>query len=502
MLLFSAMLDISKRLTEEAFVKLVIRWNKESTYRENIIPDLNWDGSFDVRMGSSQLWLSIKEYRPRRIVAVRYEKQESDGGIWDTDYIMNFAERKMCIRLERSYRAEALSNNPRFSTPHFITLLEQNGYLEMDGELPVRREPVFIQKEQLPLLADIITEKKRFRLPVVFVSKKFSNEDPVDPAKLAGRVKGAAHVLVQADTESGYELRTLCQSRNEFNGAAGIYFPNASIPHVRFLPHTEQGYDERMMEKLIRSVIQYSSSLAVDVMYTWQGVNNALLMDRFDAQRKARAAADHARRTAEAEMEQLLNSMEEEEKRIRARAAEDARLEADRILDEFDNELQHLQKQVAELARSNELLQYENQGLKSRLDTVNELPVLHTGEEKEFYPGEIRDLILLTLSDSLSRMQRNTRRADVIEDIILANEYAHTSEQYARDIRRLLSAYDGMTSFLKQRLQEIGFVITEDGKHYKLTWHGDDRYQIILSKTPSDHRTGKNSVQKINRTIF
>jgi len=225
-------------------------------------------------------------------------------------------------------------------------------------------------------------------------------------------------------------------------------------------------------------------------------------MDRFDAQRKARAAADHARRTAEAEMEQLLNSMEEEEKRIRARAAEDARLEADRILDEFDNELQHLQKQVAELARSNELLQYENQGLKSRLDTVNELPVLHTGEEKEFYPGEIRDLILLTLSDSLSRMQRNTRRADVIEDIILANEYAHTSEQYARDIRRLLSAYDGMTSFLKQRLQEIGFVITEDGKHYKLTWHGDDRYQIILSKTPSDHRTGKNSVQKINRTIF
>jgi hypothetical protein len=59
-----------------------------------------------------------------------------------------------------------------------------------------------------------------------------------------------------------------------------------------------------------------------------------------------------------------------------------------------------------------------------------------------------------------------------------------------------------MTSAIRQKLESLGFVITEDGKHYKLTYYGDDRYQIILSKTPSDIRTGKNSSQKLSKMVF
>ena len=54
-----------------------------------------------------------------------------------------------------------------------------------------------------------------------------------------------------------------------------------------------------------------------------------------------------------------------------------------------------------------------------------------------------------------------------------------------------------MSGTLRQELKELGFVITEEGKHYRLTYYGDDRYQITLAKTGSDWREGKNAASVI-----
>ena len=502
MLLFSTMLGINPTMTKESFVKLVINWNKESKYERNIISDLNWDGSFHARYGRDDLWLAIQEYKPENIVAVRYEKHESDGSIWDTDYVMNFNTMKMCIRLDRSYNADAIGISPKFSTPHFITLLEEKGYLASDEDLPVTREPIYINESNSTLLADVINQSRFFKVPVIYVSKLFSNEDPIDVKFLASRVKGVAHVLVLEDTKYSYELREKCSSNNEFNGAVGIYFPSASIEHKRYLCHTNEGYDDFLMEKIVRTVIQYSNAYTIEPLYTWQGVNNAILLDRMSAALNEKQDADTARKKAESDMRELLSSLDEEEKRIRKQAAEDAQAEANKILDGFDNDLQYMKRQIEELTRENEILQYENQGLKTKLDTVNDIPVLYMGHELEFYPGEIKDLILLVLSESVSGSQEKTRRSDVVKDIIRSNDYQRTSEHRAEEVKKLLKSYNGMTAPIRKALEEIGFVITEDGKHYKLTYCGDDRYQIIFSKTPSDFRTGKNSSQKLNKMVF
>ncbi len=345
MLLFSAILDINKTMTRESFVKLVIEWNKNSTYERNVIPGLKWTGTYSFRTGTEDLWLSVQEYK-KQIIAVRYEKKEDDGSIWDTDYVMNFEDMKMSVRLDRSYTADALSFDPKFSTPHFITLLEQKGYLKADEDLPVTREPIFINEENVSLLCDVINGNNNYRLPVVFISRTFDNKEPVDVRRLAARLKGAAHVLVQEDTSVGYMIRDLCHSNNEYNGAIGIYFPNAAYGHKRYLSHSGTGYDAFLMEKVLRTVIQYCNGQMTEPLYTWQGVNNALLMERMTIQRKERLEAEAARKKAEEEMNQLLNSLEEEEDRIRKNAAEEARIEANKILDGFDNDLQYLQKQV------------------------------------------------------------------------------------------------------------------------------------------------------------
>lgn len=502
MLLFSTILDINETLTKDAFIRLIIEWNQGSPHKDNVIHGIKWNGERNIRFGKDGLWLAIEEYRNQNIIAVRYEKKENDGVIWDTDYVMNFSSMKMSIRLDRSYTADALEANSKFSTPHFITLLIERGYLKEDNQLQVQKVATIITEENIKLLVDIINGKTRYNLPIVYISKTYDDEDPVNVSYLASRLKGVAHVMVEEGNWLNNAIKNQCDSKNEYYGAIGIYYPSQVFRHKRYLYRNALGYDNFLLERVFRAVIQYSNSQMVDTLFTWQGVNNALLMDKLISQREERLAAENAQRVAETEATKLLDSLDEEERRIRKQAFEDARSEANELLDSFDMEMQKLQDQVKALTYANEALQVENQGLKAKLDSRDSDPVLFMGDEFEFYPGEVKDILMSELTDSLKEIPKKSRRADILQDIIESNNYQKLSFDKAKKVKQILKNYDGMSSKTKQALKELGFEISEDGKHYKVVYYGDSRYQTVLSKTPSDARTGKNSAQQIINMAF
>lgn len=502
MLLFSTILDIKATMTKDDFIRLVIEWNQGSPHTNNIIPGIQWNGERNIRYGEDVLWLDIEEYRNQNIIAVRYEKKEDDGAIWDTDYVMNFNSMKMSVRLDRSYTAEALDADPKFSTPHFITLLIERGYLQDDHQLSVQRSATIINAKNVGVLIDVINRKTKFNLPVVYVSKTYNDEDPVNVSYLASRLKGVAHVMVEEGNWLNHTIKEQCSGNNEYYGAIGIYFPSRGSSHRRYLYRSSVGYDSFLLERVVRSVIQYSNAQMVDTLFTWQGVNNALLRDRLISQRGERLAAEAAQKAAEEEAAKILDTLDEEERRIRKQAFEDARTEANVILDGFDAEMQKLQDQVEELTRANEVLQFENQGLKAKLDSIDNIPVLFMGDEFEFYPGEVKDLLLATLTEAAKGIQPKSRRADIVRDIIKNNNYQKLSAAKAEEAKRILKNYDGMSARTRQALKDLGFEITEEGKHYKVTYYGDGRYQTAYSKTPSDGRTGKNSAQQTINMAF
>lgn len=502
MLLFSTILDINNTMTKDRFICLVIEWNQGSPHANNIIPGIQWNGERNIRYGEDGGWLDIEEYRNQNIIAVRYEKKEADGSIWDTDYVMNFNTMKMSVRLDRSYTAEALDADSKFSTPHFITLLIERGYLKADHHLPIQKSVTVISAENVNLLIDVINRKKKFNLPVVYVSKTYNDEDPVNVSYLASRLKGVAHVMLEEGNWLNRTIKEQCKGNNEYYGAIGIYYPSRGNNHRRYLYRSAVGYDRFLLERVVQSVIQYSNAQMVDTLYTWQGVNNALLRDRLISQREERLAAEAARKAAEEEAAKIMDTRDEEERRIRKQALEDARSEANGILDSFDAEMQKLQDQVEALTRANEALQFENQGLKAKLDSRDAIPVLFMGDEFEFYPGEVKDLLLATLSEAVKGIQSKSRRADVVQDIIKNNNYQRLSVAKAEATKRILRNYDGMSAKTKQALNDLGFEITEDGKHYKVAYYGDGRYQTTYSKTPSDGRTGKNSAQQTINMVF
>lgn len=59
-----------------------------------------------------------------------------------------------------------------------------------------------------------------------------------------------------------------------------------------------------------------------------------------------------------------------------------------------------------------------------------------------------------------------------------------------------------MTGSLRRYLEGLGLVITEDGKHYRITYRGDSRYHTTLAKTGSDHREGDNIAMQVIRGMF
>ena len=511
MLLYSTILPIRDSLTKDAFIELAIRWNKCSR-PENVIPGIEWDGNRNVRFGDDKLWMQIEEYRNQNIIAIRYEKVEPDGLVWDTDYVMNFNEMKMAIRLDRSFLQEAQSMYTTFHTPAFIALLIDEGHVQDDNGFPIGRLPVPITEDNLNFIADIINEKEKYNLPIVYISKTYDERDPVNAREVAKRLKGVAHVLVQKESKTTKLLRRMCGGQNEYNGAVGIYFPNQAAGHVKVLNHIYEGSGKVIADKVIQRVIRYSSSQRIDPLYTWQGVNNALLRDKYSSKRDELAVVEAARRLLERAIRlqhydtesRILNA----DKKVEAmsKKAEEANALANEyreLVESVDEEINEMGKDIETLTSKNEALNTEIEGLRARLNAMGAVPVLFLGSEEEFFPGEIKEFILQALDKELKNTKSGTRRADALGDVIRSNGgVTGLSDKKKQEVKDRLFGYNGMSKPLRSYLQSIGFKITEEGKHYKLTYYGDGRYRTTLDKTPSDIRGGKNAALTIIRDML
>lgn len=497
MLLFSTILEINKRLTKDDFINLVIEWNQKG-HPESVISGIKWNGERNIRFKDENKCLEIQEYRNKNIIAVRFEKRESDGAVWDTDYIMNFSEMKMAVRLDRSYIEEALNVDTKFFTPFFISMLIDRGYILQDGNLEVRRMPLIIDEENLDLIVNVINGTVRYKLPIVIITKTFFNEDPVDVNKLAKELKGVAHVLVQKNNCTTLKLKELCDGNNEYYGAIGIYHPSPAIGHRRYLYRMTEGIDRILSDKVTRTVMQYSNSQMVGSLYTWFGVNNAILQDRLICKREENVEAEAERRKALYELLALKSDLNQKKENIRKQAKE----EADRILEDFEEDMQKKDSEIERLTSELQKKEYEISWLRAKLDSMTEIPVLVAGDEDDFYPGEVKDFVLSAVKKELLATEARTRRYDVLKDILEANDYKSIGEQKAEEAKHLLNNYSGMTPKLKKGLEDIGFVF-DKSDHQKVKYYGDDRYTIIYASTPSDKgHSGKNNARTTIKKAF
>lgn len=492
MLLYTTLLDIKGSLTKDRLIELVLKGVPDIQHKERILTSVNRNREYDIMSGNDGCWIRIKEYRKEGVLAVRYENHRKDGIIWVLDIIANFRKKEIAVRSEKCQLDASGGVDRKHACPYLIQMLVEHGYLKKDGKLPVSGQPFFVDNGSLGIINDLVNGKSKYRLPVIYVSKLFSNENPVNVRNLAQQLKGLAHVVVQKNCGSNHSLRDICDGKNEYAGAVGIYFPGPAAIHKRFTYEMAGRRDGHLYEKIIRLIWQYSISQKTAPLYTWDGVGHAILEEKLDIQKNEYASVEEKLGNALLELSELKENLDDERADMRQRALENAKSEADKILDGFEDKMKDLQEQVGRLARANDMLTCENHGLKAKLEATGKKPLLYLGSEKEFYPGEIKEMVLDAVEDQLKGISQNTRRSDVLCDILAANAHEHIREKKAAQMKNLLKDYKEMSSMVRQELQDLGFTITEEGKHYRVTYYDDERYKTTMAKTGSDRREGRN----------
>lgn len=276
MLLYTNTIQIRDSLTPDEFIALAIQWNQSSTKAENIIQGISWNGEHNVRFGTDDVWMDIVEYHDGEIIAVRYQKKDPDGAVWQSDFVMDFADWELTVRLsmETPPGIKERRRNIYFIPPFFPRLLMDRDYALEDGPLPVGYEPIVIRRENLSLLGDVITRQIEFRVPVVFISRTYMNELPIKASELAYQLKGAAHILVTESRDMDPDVMVACHGRNEYLGAVGVYLPDND--HFRFFHKEAECPDKKLYQQVFFSVIRYWKDQPLKPMRSWKAVRQAL----------------------------------------------------------------------------------------------------------------------------------------------------------------------------------------------------------------------------------
>lgn len=465
MQLFSTRLCVTKDLTVERFAELFVRWNQGSPHPENHIPEFIWNGQTQGRWGDANVWAEFRYFVEKDTFAARFQKMDDDGSVWDTDFVLLPSEQQLYVQLHRSFVDESALIQRSFSTPAIIGMLADEGYLACDGDLPVLKSYQIVGADDTEMMERIITGKKIYDLPIVYITKPMRGDHRVQYSEIAKRLKGVAHVLVEENTLLSVKLREMCDDENEHNGQIGVYYPNGLEEHRVF---QTQYNPKGVTEKLCRSLIMYANALYVDPLCTFDGVCSAM---------------------KDAEIQELHAKNESD---------------VQEIFDAYAHEVSMLKDQVKKLSDDLYAKDMELTGLRRQREDREGIPLIMYGEEDEYFEGEFVEMVLEALAAYVDSHADKSRRSVVLRDVMSANAREGASELKARaeQMEKIFTGYRRLTDTMEAELRRMGVDVDSVNHHYKLLYNGDTRYPVTISRTPSDVRAGMNTAKKIAREWF
>ena len=481
---------ISGRMTKEKYIRLAIRWAQTGGPGNAPIDGITWNGEDIATYGTGKRKLSIV-HSGDAVSFRRHEEKERPSAILDAEFTADFGQKLFTMRLYRTYPAGIRGRRPILQPPSLISFMVQNGFFNEDGRFPVANRPVRIGMGNADAFIKAVLGNSGCMQPIVFVAPKEDGSPPVDMAKLSTVLRGVAHIFVGMRPEAVEWLRLLSPCRLPKDGGIGLYFSDGAR---RFLPPGSK----HLLEDTASIVSAYIEKSIPLTMPAWKDVENMVLRTKFAAIGKDLDMVKSERDDAKKETEKIQASLSQERENLKR----EAESEAHTILDSFDEDMKKLNSRIEALENENTALQCENTGLRARIGDGTSNPVLMGGKERDLYDGEIKDIILSTLSNALKALPEGTRRADVLKDMIDANGYQRLGESKMEGLKGILKGSGKLSATDIAKLEELGFIMTKNSRHYKLVYYGDKRYQTVIGKTPSDRRAGINNDMEIIRSTL
>lgn len=462
MLSFSTEFPVAPGSSPEAFIETVKSWILASpftTFPVDGLKLLTLGADKLIRSGKQRVEITGASCDDEVAVSIKFTASDDDVD-WVTE--ISYAGRLEPWVSVRTFRdsASPVTHLPPAKKPVVVmTLLDalKGGW---DGGVQVAKTAHRLASDEVELASGLISGESGCYLPVVYVSANFDGSYWVDANALARELCGMAHVVTEPDHHFSRRLRLEVESA--YGGAIGIYWPDGSGRRLVRPNWSLKNADRRKaISKEVRQALLNRRPL------TWCSWAAAQQLQSRQAIRALRESGSD---------------------------------QVDVYIATFDAEL--ALKDAALQGAETEIRRLSAELKSSRQRSATSGVRIKIGIEQDYYPDEIITVIRDAAFEAISRAQDNGRRQHILKAIAEANEPDDAPDQRREKLKSIFRDYKSLTKDVRDGLIDMGFSISEDGKHIKITYQSDDRYIFILPKTSSDHRAGLNLVSDISKRIF
>lgn len=314
----------------------------------------------------------------------------------------------------------------------------------------------------IELAAQLMAGEGTIDLPILYVSATGLNSwllSKDDIERLAYRLGGVAHVVVEPDRAFSFDLKDMVDGRNAYGGSIGLYAPKLGYVS-RFFRGWELSTNNLLMER-IQSFTTGLRTRMPSSGWEWAELQEASLK---------------AKRTTASEQTEFK--------------------ELEKIyLEEIGGHLETIKEQRETIADLNKAISsFENAQSKSLDSPITMLTNL-IGDE--LYQGELSDRLRYAAKIALLNTNTNPLDKRTVEFLkIFDNKVGGSPDgpAFVDQLKDCTSSNDKILPSLIPFLEARGFKKTSEKRNIKMEPSnkllGLD--PIILPKTPSDHRAAKN----------
>ncbi|WP_312783783.1 hypothetical protein [Acidovorax temperans] len=466
MLSFATEFPVETTRTSVDFLAAVREWllgSPHTVFEASDLSEIEAKDEFSAKKSNELIETLKYQATGSDMAAIRYTKW--DRGLEWVSTIVFSRGQPSWIGIRTSCESQhPAAKLPIAKKPVFVqTFLTRLGGGE-DGEIKVQAIPLRLTNSDIPLAARCMSGQAGCRLPLVYVSARFQGGYLVNVDSLAEALAGMAHVVVEPNRPFSVRLMSEVNSQNVYGGAIGVYWPDGGGRRSFFLQHESESPSEmeRAVVEEVRSALVNRRPLA---RVTWSAVQELISRRTFAALR------------------------------------DQGSTEVQRYVDEFDKELKSKQEELEDAEREIARLEAEVRKYQAQRPMQSGL-FLQTAPEQDLYAGELLGVVGDAIADALTRVTEDSRRQHILKSIVDANPSTGEAEAMRNRLKSLLRDFRSMEAKVRSALQDMGFEISEEGKHYKIVFQGDERYTFTMPKSGSDHRGGLNLAGDISRLLL
>ncbi|SEI67419.1 hypothetical protein SAMN05421831_10749 [Allopseudospirillum japonicum] len=406
------------------------------------------------------------------------------------------------VLLETSDISTLVKDIPSTTRPKLVSFLLKNANLNPKTTVGLRTQKLKNNLDDFKALSFEVERSER-NYPLVFVSNcKKDNQPLVDPNRLQEQLVGLAQVVYSEEEIDSWELEgVLTRQYSAWDGAINIIYPSFSRGYC---------YSRLLLRDTLTDVIQSNENLIQHVLsyitHTTNGYNKKRHFSPTDvrAKRQKDSRVQLKKRFVElsndseyqALAEEAFSQLEEQENVI------------EQLKEKYEYEINEQMLATIEAQEQLDKSKSDYHVLKLRFDDLQGNsskkgnPILIFGNEKEKFKGEITDLVLDALNEYAKSQQANSRKRQLLNDVLENNSIDGTRERIIEELKQVFNNYNGVTSSMKSSLKAMGLEVVEDGNHNHLRFIDDNRYKVAFAKTPSDKRVGANIIRDIKAAII